>query len=277
MEKPETNIPVMRHFDDIDDLLNFGRDSDLIPGQEESATPVAKEIYSKVLRENKSAVMFVCSGRKRAVQTAGLVADKLEEMDNNLKIRIVAEERLEAIDQGKFILPVGYKPGEPFPGLSLANKVFSKEVFGLEKGNYLYKFGDPVLLDDGSYKYPELLPYFESYGENNRDFLLRIYELVVETYHKLDKLSSKTEVVVVTHAQLYQILRDLSTVAEMVKKQNLTFATGKLPELCWKLYSERFKNEKPSYNTNYISIENLGDPDIIQLLNREIEYLKDLK
>ncbi|MDP3729450.1 MAG: hypothetical protein Q8R26_01690 [bacterium] len=90
-------------------------------------------------------------------------------------------------------------------------------------------------------------------------------------------MNSKTKIVVVTHAQLYQVLRDLNTVANMVKNEGLNLKAGELPELCWSLYSQRFKSEKPTYGINYISIENLCDPEIIELLKKETEYLKNLK
>ncbi|KKS38299.1 MAG: hypothetical protein A3G49_06235 [Candidatus Sungbacteria bacterium RIFCSPLOWO2_12_FULL_41_11] len=277
MEKPETYIPVIRHFEDIDDLLNFGRDGNLVPGQESKAVLIAQDIYTEAKKEGKGAVMFICSNKKRAIQTADLIVGELRKVDDKLKLRIVAEKNLDAIQQGKPILPPDYKPGDKFIGFDLANKIFTKEVFAFDDGNHLYKFGDPVLQDDGSYKYPELVPYFESYGESNRDLLLRIYDLIVRIYEKLDKLNSKTEVVVVTHAQLYQIFRDLNMVANMVKNEELELVTGELPKLCWNLYSERFKNEKPTYGINYISIENLRDPEMIGLLKKEIEHLKNLK
>ena len=88
------------------------------------------------------------------------------------------------------------------------------------------------------------------------------------------KRKKKTKVVVVTHAQLYQIFRDLSTVANMVKNEGLKLRTGELPKLCWSLYSKRFKSEKPTYGINFISIENLGDPEIIELLKRNRIFKK---
>ncbi|MDP3729451.1 MAG: hypothetical protein Q8R26_01695 [bacterium] len=178
-EKPNTEILVMRHFEDIDDLLNFGRDRELIPGQEYKAIPIAQDIYAETKKEDKRAVMFICSEKKRSIQTADLIVDQLRKIDDKLKIRVTPEENLDAIYQGEPILPLDYKPGDKFVGLDLANKAFTKEVFGSDDGNYLYKFGDPVLQEDGNYKYPELVPYFESYGESNRDLLLRIYELII--------------------------------------------------------------------------------------------------
>src|SRR3990167_9709175 len=277
MEKPETYIPVIRHFEDIDDLLNFGRDGNLVPGQESKAVLIAQDIYTEAKKEGKGAVMFICSNKKRAIQTADLIVGELRKVDDKLKLRIVAEKNLDAIQQGKPILPPDYKPGDKFIGFDLANKIFTKEVFAFDDGNHLYKFGDPILQDNGSYKYPELAPYFESYGESNRDLLLRIYELIIRTHNKLDKLNSKTKVVIITHTQLYQIFKDLNTVATMVKNKTLHMKTGELPKLCWELYAERFKNETPTYDVNFISVENLCDPEIIGLLGKEIEYLKNLE
>lgn len=277
MEKTSANIPVMRHFDDIDNLFNFGRDGDLIPGQEDKATLIAQDIYNEIKKEDKSAAMFICSSKKRAIQTAGLIIDQLREIDGKLKLRVVAEENLVAMQQGKFLLPPDYKPGDVFIGIDLANKAFAEETFAPDNSNYLYKFGDPVLQDDGSYKHPELVPYFENYGESNRDFLLRIYDLIIRTSNKIDKLNSKTKAVVITHAQLYQVFTDLSTVANMIKNEGLNLKIGELPEMCWSLYSERIKNEKPTYGINFIPIENLYDSEIIELLKREIEYLKNLE
>lgn len=277
MEKFNLNIPVMRHFDDIDDLLMYGRDNEIIPGQEKLAFQFAKEIYDEVKKEDKGAVMFICSSRIRATQTAGLIIEELRKMDETLKIRKVAEPALANIDQGKFILPPDYKQGDYYAGLDIANKIFAKEVFSPD-GDYLYKFGDPILQADNTYKYPELIPYFESYGENYRDFLLRIYEMILETSGKVEKLESKTKAVVVTHAQLYQILKDISAVAKMIKNDGIEVRTGDLPKLCWEQYQKRFKEQvKPAYGLNHVSIEDLYDHKIIELLKKEIEYLKTLK
>ena len=62
VEKPNASIPVMRHFDDVDDILNFERDGDLIPGQEDKAIPIAQEIYTEAKKkENKSSGCNTCA------------------------------------------------------------------------------------------------------------------------------------------------------------------------------------------------------------------------
>ncbi|MBI3633873.1 MAG: hypothetical protein HY226_06340, partial [Candidatus Vogelbacteria bacterium] len=97
-EKLDRNIPVMRHFDDIDDLLNFDRDGNLIPGQEAKALLIAEELISEVKKEEKRAIMFVCSSKRRATQTAHLVADEIRKIDNKMKVRVVQQDGLSAID-----------------------------------------------------------------------------------------------------------------------------------------------------------------------------------
>lgn len=257
--------------------MKYGRDGEIIPGQEELAYSFAKEIYDETKKEGKKAVMFICSSQARAIQAGGLISDELRKMDESIKIRLVDDFGLSNINQGKFILPPDYKPGDYYAGLDLANKIFAKEALS-SHGDYLYKFGDPILQGDNSYKYPELTPYFESYGETYRDFLVRIYEMVLETSKKVEKFDSKTKVVVVTHAQLYQILKDISDVAKMIKNDGLEVQTGDLPKLCWEQYQRRFKDQsKPTYGLNHISIENLYDPRITELLEKEIEYLKTIK
>lgn len=271
-EKP--SVFVMRHFDDIDDLIKYGRDGVLESGQEETVNSFAKEILDELKLGNKRAVMFVCSSRIRSVQTVDLIVEKIKSIDNSIKCRTISEGRLNNIDQGKFILPDNYKQGDIFVGLDLANKIFAEEVFS--ESNFLYHFGDPILQKDGLCKYPELTSFFESHGENYKDFLLRVYRTIIETSKKMDKFESKTKVVVVTHAQLYQILRDLSDVARMVKNKEININIGELPKICWDLYQDRFKKGKPFYNLNHVSIEVLYDTEILSLLEREIQYLESI-
>ncbi len=273
-ENKKPNVLIMRHLDDVDDLIKYGRDGVLESGQEETINSFAREILNEIHTDNKSAVIFVCSSRVRSLQTGDLIVEKIKSINNSIKCKVVSENKLNNIDQGKFILPNNYKQGDVFVGLDLANKIFTEE--SLSNGNYLYHFGDPVLQKDGSYKYSELLPFFESYGENYKDFLLRIYKMIIETSKKLDKFELNTKVVVITHAQLYQILRDMSDVARMIKDKEINIQAGELPKICWELYQDRFQKGKPFYKLNHVSIEALYDTEILSLLEKEIQYLENI-
>ena len=75
---------------------------------------------------------------------------------------------------------------------------------------------------------------------------------------------------VVTHAQLYQIFRDLSTVANMVKNEGLKLREqASCQSYAGPYILKRLKSERPTYGINFISIENLGDPEIIELLKKK--------
>jgi len=280
MESFPEKIMVVRHLDDVDDLRRYGRDGVLIPGQEDRAEDIAKEIYSEIKNDGKKAILFVTSPKIRARETARLVADSLRKMDNSLKIRFTAEDDLRVMDQGDFVLPDDYKQGDSHAGLKLAGKVFAKEVHASDGpdgvDNYGYKFGDPVLMPDGSFKYPELNGYFNECGESYKDVLVRLYLLIIETHEKLFKLEGKTKLVVITHGQPSQIFKDLIKVAQMIKSGEAQFTTGKLAKLCWDVYNKRDDSEKVTGRVDVLSLEELGDPKMIKILKDEIDYLNKL-
>lgn len=274
------NIKVIRHLEDVDDLRTYGRDPVLVPGQEEKAKEIADELYSDMLDHSKRAILFVTSPRIRAQDTAQMVADELAKKNDLIKFRFSTTDDLRAIDQGDFILPDDYKEGDSFAGLKLAGKIFSSEVHASDTGgidNYEYKFGDSVLLPDGSFKYPELNNYFKKPGESYREVLLRIYSLVVATCEKLDDFSGKTKLVVVTHAQPSQIFRDLIQVAKKIKNREINYETGNLARLCWDEYKKGAQSERVTGRTDTLSFDELDDPAMIRILKNEIEYLKNKK
>ncbi len=276
MDKPRSRVALARHLEDINDLAGFGRDADLIPGQEKEARAIAEELLNEARSENKEALLFVCSDKRRGIQTAEMIVEQLKQIDT-IKTKIVQEPRLAGMHQGVFILPPGYKAGETFSGLRIAEKIYNREAFELDPPNDLYRFGDPVAEPNGTYKYPELVPYFSSYGENNREVMTRLYEMIIQIYEKRAKLDRRTKVVAITHAQLYSIIKNLIVVTQKVKDGEVTVRPGELPRLCWYVFKERQqRGEQPSYGTNYVSIDDVCDEQSIQLLREELKYLQNL-
>ncbi len=278
MEK--LKLPIIRHFDEVDNLSSDIRDGELLPDQEEKARVIAEQIMQELENYSQEAVFFVTSTRIRAIQTADLIINELKKINPDVRTLKVEEGDLCAIKEGKFILPEGYKPGDYFIGLELAADAFSNEVhakeYGLGEDNYLYRHGDPLLLEDGTYKYPELLNYFESSGENYKEVLLRIYKLIIKTHKKVHKLSKKTKVAILTHGQPAQIFKDLNAVAAKVSAGSLDVHLGQLANLCWEEYKKRDKSERVTGQTDMISIEYLQDEDMIQILQSEVDYLEAL-
>jgi len=212
------------------------------------------------------------------METAELVKNYL--VDKPIKLKIVSEvdNNLREIDQGKFILPEDYKPGDSFAGLKIAGKIFSSETFNPDdsyKDNLDYHFGDPLLQSDGTYKYPELAQYFSEYGESYRDVLIRFYSQIVKLSENLERFKDKVAPVVFTHGQPHQIFTNLSEVADMMHDEGFTFETGTLPRVCWDLYQKKRKGVVPFGEIIFISIEHVCRPEMIQKLKEEIAYLRE--
>lgn len=126
-------------------------------------------------------------------------------------------------------------------------------------------------------KYPELEKYFTSYGESYRDVLLRFYNQVIRLSEKIVKLDKKgVGVAIFTHGQPHQIFTDLSIIAEKIKRKDFVLKKGDLPRTCWNLYCERRKGIIPFGEVVYISIEHLYDKKIIDILKREVVFLRNI-
>lgn len=272
------SVPIVKHLRDRDDLLE-GRDAGLVAGQEESAQKIADEIYANTVGNGARVLVFAVSPKKRAMETASLVKDLIRVKSESIKVVSVVDDSLREIDQGKFILPQGYRPGDIFIGLQLAGRIFSEEVFNrqnLGRDNLLYRYGDPVLLPDGEYKYPELIPYFSSPGESYRDVLLRFYGQIVLLSEQIQRYNDQIRLVVFTHGQPHQIFNDLSLVADQVYDEGIMFEPGKLPRLCWDVYQARRKGVVSFGKVDFVSASRIFEPKIVSLLRREIEYLRKL-
>jgi len=268
-------IPIARHLDDVDDLRTFGRDGELLPNQEDSAKDYAKELVQRVHEEGKGAVLLLCSTRRRGIQTGQLIATQIKEIDPNIKLVITTNQALANIYEGVVHLPDDYKAGDKFLGFSVAKDVFNKEVFG-SRPNFLYRFGDPVKSNSGN-KYPELDGYFDEYGESYRDFLVRMFNFILETSKNRNRFDGKTKIAVVTHSQQYQMFFDLQSVMKDVQEGKIDLIPGELALICWQRYLERIKLEKPVYHVRYIETDGFYNDKNINVLEQEVAYLKDLK
>lgn len=271
-------VPIIKHLEDENDLLQ-GRDSDLVSGQETSAEAIAEEIQNLLETEDYRIAVFTVSPKKRAQQTAHMVRQALSEK-SGLRIIYKTENDLREIDQGVFILPEEYQPGDSYAGLREAGKIFSDETFNPtnpSSDNLLYRFGDPVLRTDGTYKYPSIAEKFTSPGENYRDVLVRLYRQVVLLSEQVLKYEDRAIPVVFTHGQPHQIFTDLAEVADLVERKQLDIETGTLPRVCWDLYQQRRKGVVPYGKTNFVALDHIQNTRLIEILKNELAYLESLR
>lgn len=272
--------PVIRHLEDEDDLLKK-RDGDLIPGQEAAAHEIAEELRAEILDRDTSTVLMITSPKKRAIQTAEMVSEDLQSRTEGVRFIHETNEALMDQDQGEIILPPDYEPGDHFEGLDIARKIFHKETFGDEttgeEGSLTYRFGDPILQEDGTYKYPELLKYFSRSGESYRDVLVRLLGMLIELSENIQRFEiHRTLPVIFTHSQARQIFKDLEAAAALFQDGRLAYKTGQLGKICWEIYKKRKAENKIPEVIEYIAVDALLDEEIIELLRKEREYLRKL-
>ncbi len=278
-EKPHAFVA--KHLHDRDDLQKEGRDSGLIPGQENLAAEMATKLYEHATEKGYKALIFCVSTKKRTKETAEMVRDSLRNRPSKLHVLIEEDADLREMDQGTFALPAGYKAGDSFDGLTLAWKALSAETFNADdpsKDNLDYHFGDPLRQADGTFKYPELDAYFSGYGESYRDILLRLYSCVIKLSENKERYGDRMLPVIFTHGQPYQVFRDLAEVADMIKNQGFKLAPGELPRVCQSVYKARVAREGtiPPGKVDPVSIEYADDPDVISILKQEMVLLEQL-
>jgi broad specificity phosphatase PhoE len=269
-------LPIAKHLEDEDDLRKK-RDAELVPGQEERAQQMADSVYKHALNNDFKVLLFCVSPKKRAQETSLLVKKLIEEKAVKIPILVETDANLREIDQGEFLLPEDYEPGNQYEGLKKAGRIFSEETFSSidpSLDNLNYHFGDPLLQEDGTYKYPELKQYFIKSGESYTDVLLRFYSQVVKLCENMERFRGKVDPVIFTHGQPHQIYSNLSEVAELIEKDGLNFEAGELPRICWNLYKQRKQGVVPFGEIAFVSIEHICNPKVIELLKREIGYLQ---
>lgn len=271
-------IPIVKHLQDKDDLTQ-GRDAELIAGQEEECQQIATSLLEIVAQKHYRVLILFVSPKRRAQQTAEMVMEQIKSQEPNLKIITKTESNLREIDQGTFTLPESYSPGDTYEGLKIGGRIFTSETFNTanpNNDNILYKFGDPVLLDDGTYKYPELVRYFSKSGESYRDVFVRFCEQIIVLSQNLDRYHDKVLPVIFTHGQPHQIFNDLSEVAGKIEVENLEIPTGGLPRICWDLYQQRRTGLVAYGQVDSVAAEYIYNQKMILALQREVGYLKPL-
>lgn len=272
-----------RHLNEMDDLKTYGRDAPLIDSVENQKRliDITNTLYEKIIKSEKKAVLFVTSPRIRAKHTAELVARNLvEKIGPNFKTRFSVNEDLRSTEQGDFILPEGYKAGDVVPFLQSATKIFTQEVHGSDHpggvDNIGYRFGDPIKLPNGQYKYPELVGHFTRYGESYKDTLERIYSTVLDTSKKYQRFLGRIEVVVVSHGQTYHVFRGLSEIANMVHTKEIEFKKGDSVKLSWEAYKKCSDDKKVPGICQPLDLDYLDDETMLTLLQGEIDFFKQI-
>lgn len=269
------DVPVATHLEDQDNL-RMGRDTELLPGQEEEARAMAESIYAHAVERGVKALLFCVSPKQRAIATAELIADDIRKRQPPLHVVVETDSNLREMDQGAFILPQDYQSGDSFEGLKKASKIFMREIRspdGATYDNFNYHFGDPLPQGDGSYRYPELQQYFTEPGESFREMMSRYVSQALQLAGNLKRFSGKTEPVIFTHGQPQQFFAIFERIAERVPPGDDMPSPDDFLRICRDEYQPRVQGPGSYGKVQFISAEALNRPKVIEFLKKELEHL----
>jgi len=275
-ETREASIAIVRHLEDVNNLIE-GRDNGLVPGQEAEAQAMTESVIKQSVAEGHSRILFIASPAKRTRETTDLMIEQIrEQYGDQFKTNVLCDRRIRDLDEGKFVLPPGYQPGEHYQPLATARDIFFEESFG-DHPNPLYRYGDPVQLPEGGYKYPELAEHFMEPGESQVDLAVRLYSAVLDMADEVDTLKKHAKLVVVSHGTAKSVFWALEDVERDVA-DGFTFDTGSLMQLCWERYNTKCVKGATGFgNVGTMSLNGLYDQKFIDALQAEVNYLQRLK
>lgn len=274
-EKSKSELLFVGHLEEEDNLKKWKRDAPLVDTEKnrEDLQKISDAIVDKIKEAGRKAIVFVTSPKIRSKETAHLAGEEIKRrLGEVVKIRYATEEDLKAPEEGEFILPENYAPGEFFEGLKIARDIFVKESLDPSYKNLHYRFGDPILQADGSYKYPELAKYFSVSGETYAESLIRIFNSVIKMSEKASELYSNVEVIIVAHGFTFHILRGLVILGENIERGDISINPGEIAEKLWEVYRNR-TNELRDTMYAPLDITGLENQHLIALLQKEVNYL----
>lgn len=259
-------IMFMRHLQDQDNLF-YQNNSPVLPHELNRAGDIAREIAINAKQAGFDHIHFITSSKSRAAMTANEISNRARLYVNT---SLEYDERIRELDQGKYVLPKDYKPGDNFQPLKDAWLIFFDETFKSE--NLWYRFGNPVQTNNGL-KYPELAKYFKEYGENQIEFSIRYYSFLSNLYQRFRDKSSVLPVIV-THQALTARFFELSHIAVTRK----VVSRGSLPLMEWSAFQEI--KDRDGLSLDYGGIANMDLATIgnlVETLDSEVNFLKILR
>lgn len=177
----------------------------------EETKPDIKLLANKLIRFvgsiDVNEVNMYHSNRLRAIQTASIIAEQLFSADINTHLQ--ESVGIREIYQGDFIIAEDHVHGNDYQPLVDAWVVWQQKLDDCELE---YRFGDPLCNPSGSPTYPELVGWFNSFGENQAEFSLRLYRLLFDIFKNESPL---LDVVIGHQASCSRIQRILNSVSKL--------------------------------------------------------------
>jgi len=257
-------IKILRHLEEKQTNIAGSRDGEILAEEisliEEQYVP---QIVEKAKEQGVDKVSIICSDTKRSKMTSDLLVDDLEAKGLNVDLQV--DPRVGPLKHGKYKQVENFSDQHPL--VKRAQGIYISETF--DHHNPWYRHGDPVLLPDGSYKYPELTEIFEIPGENQVEISMRLYRFFLDL---IDENRDKSSLAVVsTHYVVLSRLLSLQAISDSIEKpfHNFYMPLGKLYKQEWDGFHGFFKEHSYIFDLDLEKIrliENAirSDLDILQ-------------
>lgn len=262
----QENLTLVRHLCDRNLLRGNFCDAPLIPGQEQEAESIAKQIVS--IAQNKKIIVFT-SNKIRALETTDML---FRFISNEYDLNV--DDRIRELDQGKYILPDSYKEGDFFPPLQKAWNLYFEQTF--KNKNYFYRFADPLRYQNCKPIHEDLDRSFYEYGENQNEFSIRYLSFLVDLL-KLINSNKDKHFVIVTHQAIIARIIEFTSIYEYIQNTFLpNIAMGTFQMMEWEHFKINKINQLISNFAKHgasLTINFGNEVSLLDLINSERDVL----
>ena len=202
----EQLLVLIRHGVDVP-TLSQDLNQPLIENTKPDIRTLSKQLIRFCGRVGVSKIIIYHSNRLRAIQTTDIIAEEL--FTANLSTEIQETVGIREIYQGNFRIKEDHINGTEYKPLLDAWIAWQHK---LDSHELLYRFGDPVTDSSGKSGYPDLVGWFEEFGEHQADFSLRLYKLLKDVF---EQTRTGIRVIVGHQASCSRIQRILSAASRL--------------------------------------------------------------
>jgi broad specificity phosphatase PhoE len=185
-----SEVLLFRHFEDYQEDDNY-RDGSIKELDKSQEILIVDSLMNALIERDINSIVFLASPQRRVRESIELVSSRLDER-MPINTYLVEEDRIRPIDHGEYI-----KLQDEDMKVAERNAwdAFVEQTFTLR--NMLYRHGDPMIDQNGSARYPELVGRFKTHGENQLDFTIRTYSFILDVLETYNSCTNKNEMVVI--------------------------------------------------------------------------------
>lgn len=256
----DSHLILVRHGVDVSTLTK-----DLNQPLTEETRPdiriLSKQMIRFFGRIGTTKIIIRHSNRLRAIQTTDIIAEELFGADFSTEIYEAVGVR--EIYQGDFRILDDHVHGTEYKPLVDAWTVWQQKLDACE---LLYRFGDPIVDLFGSAQHPELVGWFEEFGEHQADFSLRLYQLLADVF---EDVARGFQVIVGHQASCSRIQRILDAVSKLESEDQ--FDSGNFVK-----HLEKQGGRRTIEPACGVVVKKPDRTLIMRVLHKEIKFLKSI-